>query len=333
MITSDRLSEAGAALRWWILLSGDRQLVTVGLLVGGYVLVGPIGHGLLPGHAHTDQADATIPLLTTMLSGTFLIFSIVVSVNSLFVSGEQSPLDQQFGRIQSVVEFRRQLEEVVETDHVPADPARLVRIVSGEILGRAQRLEDEVHTVDAEVRGNVSAYVDSLSEETGRMNAALVDADSAVDITVAMMNYNHDRQINDLRRLRAEHADHLSEQAEEAIDELLRLLQYFAAARQYFKTLYTKTEFASLSRWLVLVSLPSVAVVATYLHYVSLVPESHLAVAAVEAVAFAPFLLVASYVLRVTTVSRRTWAAGQFAATDVSGGEIEGIERDGSELD
>ena len=76
------------------------------------------------------------------------------------------------------------------------------------------------------------------------------------------------------------------------------------------------------------VSLPSVAVVATYLHYVSLVPESHLVVAAVEAVAFAPFLLVASYVLRVTTVSRRTWAAGQFAASDVSGGEIQGIERE-----
>lgn len=328
MNVGDRLARVSARLRWWVLLSGDRRLVTLASLVVGYVLVGPIGHGVLPGGAHTDQADATVPLLTTMLSGTFLIFSIVVSVNSLFVSGEQSPLDQQFGRIQSVVEFRRQLETVVETDHVPADPSRLVRTVSGEILARAQRLEDEVHTVDTEVRGNVSAYVESLSAETGRMNAALEDADSTVAVTIAMMNYNHDRQINDLRRLRAEHSDHLSEAADEAIDELLRLLQYFAAARQYFKTLYTKTEFASLSRWLVLVSLPSVAVVATYLHYVSLVPESHLVVAAVEAVAFAPFLLVASYVLRVTTVSRRTWAAGQFAATDVSGGEIDGIERE-----
>jgi hypothetical protein len=328
MNAGDRLSNAAETLRWWVLLSGDRRLVTVVALLVGYVLVGPLGHGLLPGGAHTDQADATVPLLTTMLSGTFLIFSIVVSVNSLFVSGEQSPLDQQFGRIQSVVEFRRQLEEVVETDHIPADPPRLVRTVSGEILARAQRLEDEIHTVDAEVRGNVSAYVDSLSAETGHVNAALEEGDSAVDITVAMMNYNHDRQINDLRRLRAEHSDHLSDHAHETIDELLRLLQYFAAARQYFKTLYTKTEFASLSRWLVFVSLPSVAVVATYLHYVSLVPESHLVVAAVEAVAFAPFLLVASYVLRVTTVSRRTWAAGQFAASDVSGGEIQGIERE-----
>lgn len=326
MSVRSRLATLVTRLRRWVLLTGDRRLVAAAALVGGYVLVGPLGHSLLPGHAHIDQADATVPLLTTMLSGTFLIFSIVVSINSLFVSGEQSPLDQQFGRIQSVVEYRRQLESVVETDHIPAEPTSLVRTVSGDILRRAQRLEDELVTTDVGARENVSTYVSSLGEETGRMNEELVGADSAVEVTVAMMDYNHDRQINDLRRLRADHSEQLSDTAEEAIDELLRLLQYFAAARQYFKTLYTKTEFASLSRWLVFVSLPSVAIVATYLHYVSLVPETHLVVAAVEGAAFAPFLLVGSYVLRVTTVSRRTWAAGQFAVSDRPRGAIEGIE-------
>ena len=319
------LRRAANRLTRWVLLSGNRQLVTAAMLVTGYLLIAPLGHMLLPGHRHLEKADATVPLLTTMLSGTFLIFSIVVSVNSLFVSGEQNPLDQQFGRVQSVVEFRRQLEALVETDHVPAAPDALVRTVSGDILRRAQQLEDEL-VASPDVRANVSHYVSSLGAETGRMNRKLTGASSAVDVTVAMMDYNHDRQINDLRRLRADHSDQLSDTADETIDELLRLLQYFAAARQYFKTLYTKTEFAALSRWLVVVSIPSVAVTATYLHYVGLFPEDHVVVAAIEAIAFAPFLLVASYVLRVTAVSRQTWAAGQFAVTDASGGAIDGIE-------
>jgi hypothetical protein len=321
------LNVVGRARRW-VLLTGDRHHVTAVLLVLGYVLVAPVGHETLPHGHHLGAQDATVPLLNTMLSGTFLIFSIVVSINSLFVSGEQSPLDQQFGRVQSVVQFRRQLEDVTDAEHVPADPGPLVRTLSGEILERAQRLEDELVTAEIDVRENVSAYVDDLAAETGRMNGELDGASSPLSVTVAMMNYNHDRQINDLRRIRAEHADALSTDAEEAIDELLRLLQYFAAARQYFKTLYTKSEFASLSRWLVLTSVPAVAITATFLHYLAWAPDSHLLVAGIEAISFAPFLLVASYILRVTTVSRQTWAAGQFAVTEASEGAIEGIERE-----
>lgn len=323
-----QLRDGIARLRRWILLTGDRRLVTAALLVVGYLLVAPGGHALLPHGPQFGERDATVPLLNTMLSGTFLIFSIVVSINSLFVSGEQSPLDQQFGRVQSVVEFRRQLEDVVDVDHVPASPAPLVRTLSGEILTRAQRLEAELDGVDATARENVAAYVDELADETGRMNDELDGVDSPLEVTVAMMDYNHDRQINDLRRLRADHAADLSPTAETAIDDLLRLLQYFAAGRQYFKTLYIKSEFASLSRWLVVVSVPAVAVTATFLHYLAWAPDSHLLVAGIEAISFAPFLLVASYVLRVTEVSRRTWAAGQFVVTDGSQGAIEGIERE-----
>lgn len=317
-----------AAASRWFFLTGDRRAVAAVLLVGGYILVGPVGHAVLPGANHFTDQQTTLPLINTMLAGTFFLFSIVISVNSLFVSGEQNPLDQQFGRIQSVVEFRRQLEQVVEADHVPADPVRLIRLVSGDILRRAQELEDELATSDVDVRENVGSYVESLAAETGEMNDELRDASSTLAVTIATMDYNHDRQINDLRRLRADHSDALSERADQRIDELLRLLQYFAAARQYFKTLYTRTEFADLSMRLVLVSLPAVAITASFLHYLSRLPENHLLITGVEAVAFAPFLLVASYVVRVATVSRRTQAAGQFAVTEGPRGAIEGIRRE-----
>jgi uncharacterized membrane protein len=49
--------------------------------------------------------------VSTLLSGTFLVFSIVVSVSTLVVSQQQDPLAQQFGRIQSVVTFRRQRKD------------------------------------------------------------------------------------------------------------------------------------------------------------------------------------------------------------------------------
>ena len=314
-----------ARLWEWLALSGDRRVVTGLLLVVGFAQTVAIGLAVaVPRSAGLATENTAIPLASALLSGTLLLFSIVVSVNSLYVSQQQNPLGQQFDRIQGILEFRRRLEDVMGVDHVPAQPEQLLRLLSGEILERAQYVEDEIHTADIEFQRDFDAYVDSLAAETSDMNRSLGEATDTLGVLLAMMDYNHDRQINDLRRFQAEYGDQLDDGVGERIDEMLRLLQSFAAAREYFKTIYTRREFARLSRDLTLTTVPTVAVVATFLHFLTELPDVDVLTTVVIAVAFAPFLLVSTYILRVAVISKRTQAAGQFVAGD-RGGAIRGI--------
>ncbi|MFB6119503.1 MAG: hypothetical protein ABEJ68_00115 [Halobacteriaceae archaeon] len=320
------LRTRGRRLYRWVTLDGDRETVAGVALLGGFLLVGVGGHLVEFSVADpTGHDETTVPLIGALLSGNFLLFSIVVSVNSLFVTQEEAALGQKLGRVQSIVEYRRHLEDILDVKHVPAEPSGLVRLLSAEILGRAQRLDSDLRTSEFDLRADLDRYLHSLGAETGEMNRQLRDATANADIVMAMMDYNHDRQINDLRRLQTAHEDSLPETADEAIGDLLQLLQYFATARSYFKSLYIRQEFANLSRNLVFTSLGAVATTASFMHFLGVIPTSHLLVASVEAVALAPFILVGSYVLRVAAVSRRTQAAGQFVVSDSATGDIEGF--------
>ncbi|MFB6302351.1 MAG: hypothetical protein ABEH78_05770 [Haloferacaceae archaeon] len=321
-----RVRGLAGRLHRWLLLDGDRVVVAATVLFAGFVLIGVVGHVVASAlSAGGPPSHTTVPLVGALLSGNFLLFSIVVSVNSLFVTQEESALGKELGRIRSVVEYRQGIEEVLDRDHVPAKPTRAVRLLSAEILALAQRLETDLHAADVDLRADFDRYLASLAEETGEMNRQLSDAASNADLVVAMMDYNHDRQINGLRRLRSTHGEALPDGADAAVDDLLQLLQYFATARSYFKSLYIRREFAHLSRNLVFTSVVSVATTASFMHFLDVLPTSHLLVATVEAVALAPFVLVGSYVLRVAAISRRTQAAGQCVVSDSATGDIEGI--------
>lgn len=333
MVVGEGLEESerspGAVLDavWsWLTLTGDRRAVTALLVFVGFVIAGPVGHALLgPEGTHLTSQPTAIPLVSALLSGNFLLFSIVVSVNSLYVSQEQSTLGGQYGQVQSIVEFRRSLEDVVDVEHVPAEAEGLVRMVSGDILTRAQQLQRRISWSDYELQEDVDAYVESLADETGEMNDRLQDATDSVQVMLAVMDYNHDRQINDLRHIRTEYSDDLDDDVDDQIGAMLRLLQYFATARGYFKTLYVRREFARLSSNLVFVSVPAIAVLALFLHHLNRLPDNDILTVGVEAIALAPFILVASYVVRVSLISQRTQTAGQFLVSERDRGDIRGI--------
>lgn len=314
-------------LWWWLAFDGDRRIVTVTVLGFGFLVITSVSQLVGPPSVPALAEQHTMSLVSTLLSGTFFLFSIVVSVNTLYVSQQQNPLNQQLDRIQSIIEFRRKLESGMDEDHVPAEPDAFLQLLTANILERAQHLENTLRTADLELREDLDAYVTQLAEETGEMNADLDEATTTLDLVLATRDYNHDRQINDLRRLRSEYSEQLTDETDELIDEMLRLLQHFAAAREYFMTLYTRREFARLSRDLVLTAVPTAAVVASFMHFSNDLPESSVLIAGVEAIAFVPFVLVASYVLRVAVTSTHTQIGGQFVAESPAG-DIEGIPRE-----
>jgi hypothetical protein len=328
----ERVAVGWERLSRWVLLEGDRRAVALVELAVIAVFVGPIGHLFTSDVASALDDNSTVTsTVSTLLSGNFLLVSIVVSVSSVFATQEQSPLGQQFGRVQDVVEFRRSLEDVIDHDHAPADPGQLLRLLVGDILERAQALETSLSGVDVDVRADLQSYVETLGTESGEMNERLDRSGRGDTLTLllATFDYDHDRQINDLRRIRAEHGDAIPEAADETIEEMLRLLQYLAALREYFKTQYLREAFADLSRGLVFLALPSIVVVSFTLLHLNRLPDSELLIGSIYLLSLAPFALLAAYVVRVAAVSKRTRAAGQFAVDDP--GEDDGIPWSGNE--
>jgi len=301
----------------WVVLTGDRRVVAAALLAAFAVAFGPIGHLFTIGGA--GSRDTTVPLVTTLLSGNFVLVSIVVSVNSVFVSGEQDPLGQQFGRVKDTAEFRRQLESLVEADHVPASSEGFLQLLTGDIVERGQRLQAEIPPADVDVRADLDAYLGHLGEASGDMNDRLRGVERPLEIVLATMEFDYARQVDDLHLLRAEHGDDLPEDAATTLEEMLDLLEFFAVARAYFKSLYLRREFAALSKNLVYVAVPSIGAVSFFLLHLSGLPSTHALVVAVHVVALAPFALLSAYVVRVAAVSRRTESPGLFLFGD--GGE------------
>ncbi|PSQ50861.1 hypothetical protein BRD15_00780, partial [Halobacteriales archaeon SW_6_65_15] len=118
------------------------------------------------------------------------------------------------------------------------------------------------------------------------------------------------------------YGDSLSDDEQEAIEDLVETLKIFATGREYFKSLYYKREFANLSRNLLYVSLPTIIITSYVLFAIdaNLFPEVSLFtltpllvfVSAAYTVALTPYLTLTSYVVRAMTVTLRTLASGPF---------------------
>lgn len=305
-------------LRRWLLFDGSRLVVTAVVLLAVYVLVGPVAHGVLVRVAEPIPPEETfVPLVTTFLSGDFLLVSIVVSVNSLFTSQEQAPLGQQLDRIEAVGQFRRDLEALVDEPISPAEPGRFLQLVTGAILSEAQALSDDRREdTELDLEADIDEFTARLSRQTDDVNDRLREASSSLDLVLATLGYDYSRLANGLRRLRSEHGDAFDEDESDRIERMLALLRQFVTAREYFKTLYLSREFARLSNHLLAVTLPVIVIVSFVLLHDGLVPNGHGVTTVVVVLALAPFFLLATYTVRVATVTKRTRAAGQFVVEE-----------------
>lgn len=318
----------------WFLLTGDRRVVVVTLLCSVYLALLPVGL-FAPGTVNPLLAErgSVAALLNTLLSGVILLVSIVVSVASLVVSQELSPVGRQRERIEQSREFRRQTEEVLDREVSPAEPAAFLRAITRAVLTKAQAFDDAVsgrpgghpgvdEAVEGDLQSEVDAFLETVAADTERVNRTLRSAEfGTFELLLAAMEYDYAQQLYALRRLRSRHGAQLSEEATAAVEDLMDALEYFLAAREYFKSLYYEREFATLSSDLLYVSLPAIVVVSYAILAVDLqfidgatLGISHvlLFAGAAYTVALGPFAVLTAYVLRVAAVAKKTLSAGPF---------------------
>ncbi|UPW01177.1 hypothetical protein M0R88_03510 [Halorussus gelatinilyticus] len=331
LIPGDRESPSSPHRRvvQWVLLRGKRMWVAAALLltvlsvlVGGSI-VRPLDLQTLLRDTNTVQT-----LFSALLSGSILLVSIVVSINSIVLSEEITDIETQRERIDASVRYRGQIEEFIESDVSPARPAEFLRTILKVIDRQAEGIESIAERADSdEFAEEAKIFSEEVSKEAEKAGETLSGAKfGSFKVLLAGLDYDYSWQLHVARRFKRKYGHCLGDDQQRAIDDLVETLKVFATGREYFKSLYYKREFSRLSARLLYVSLPTIV----YISYVMLVigtdlfPEVWLFWQPLKitplslfttfsyTVALAPYVVLTSYVLRAMTVTLQTLASGPF---------------------
>ncbi|MCU4798906.1 hypothetical protein OB920_00765 [Halobacteria archaeon HArc-gm2] len=309
----------------WVLIEGRRIVVTLALLCAVFLLL--LGGSLIRPVQLRDlltETDTVKTLFNTLLSGVILLVSVVVSINSIVLSQEIGDIEAQEERTSASLEFRRRIEESIESDVTPARPGEFVRVVLYTILHKTNELQGvAADTANDEFQQQVEDLGEKISNDVERARNILGEAKyGTFRVLLAGLNYDYAGQLHAVRYLKRSHGADLTDEEVDALDDLVDSLVFFTTGREYFKSLYYKRELAQLSSRLLYVSLPVIVFISYVLLAVDAkrfpdtwvlgLPPLFLFISLAYSIALAPYVVLTSYVLRASTVSLRTLAAGPF---------------------
>ncbi len=308
--------------RLWLLLRLNRWAFTGVILLAVFVvLVAASGLELTPLREIVESQDGIEFLFSAFIGAIITGTSIVVTINQLVLSQELGAVGQQRGRMQEAMGFRRDVESTIEEDASPPEPAALRTRRRSPRTGERTGVRDGRRTR----RGASEKVAEYVEETTGNAESVKSDLRDAqfgtFDVIWNALNFNYSRKIYDARKIRADHSDSLSDEANEKVDHVIDTLQLFGPAREHFKTLYFQWELINLSRALLYISVPALTVMALLIMYVdgSALPGTTLGVdnlvwvtSAGFVVGISPFVVFIVYILRIATVAKRTLAMGPF---------------------
>jgi len=296
----------------WVVLTGDRLLVSLlGLvpLAATFALV--VGSGLAPLREETP----ILFLLFALIGANFTLIAIVTSLSQFVLGRRMESPGEVRGKIRETISYREDVGETIGRSLMPVTPdafflflyrnvcAELVELERLSAQGRTRRAREELEALVADLRDHTDYVVDLLGRpESGLKHALFTSLTADYEYTVHRTWY-----------LRTEHADEFTDRVADPLDRLTETLKHIEVASRMFRTVFIESEVAELSRYLLYVGLPVqlAAVVAMLLYTVPgsapLTPRLlSVLVPVVLTAGFAPFLVLTSYVVRLTVVARRT---------------------------
>ncbi len=324
---SDTLRERAGTnrLKLWVLLDADRRLVAglpLALIFVVLVVLGAVDPAPLRAAANSKDPIETLfqALTTAIITGVTL----VVSLNQLVLSQELGPLGDQRERMSGTIEFRRDVADALDLPATPPEPSAFLRSLVDSVGDRARRVGELMEDcADEEARERVSAYADSLTTNADAVTDTLEDEQfGTFNVLSAALNFNYSWKIYEGQRIEGEYESVLSDEALDALDDVIRVLRFFGPAREHIKTLYFQWELVNLSRSILLSAVPALAVsigCVLYLDNPASLTGTFLGidvliwvVVAATAVSLVPFMILFAYVLRIATVAKRTLSIGPF---------------------
>lgn len=308
-------------VKLWFLLGADRWVVAAISLAAVFVTLVVVGVlDAVPLREALENRDPVETLFQALVTAIITGVTLVITISQLVLSQELGSVGDQRERMEEAMEFQNSVEEVLDTEVSPPDPASFMQALIDETRARAERLTELADGKDEGSDSHLDGYVEGLRRNAEEVSDELDDAYfGSFDVVFALLDYNYSWKINEARRLRNQYED---TDVVEGLDDLIKSLELFAPAREHIKTLYFQWELINLSRAMVYSSIPALVVTASYVLYLGnsdFIPGSTLyvdnlvlLVSLGVIVALLPFALLLSYVLRITTVAKRTLAIGPF---------------------
>uniref|UniRef100_A0A8A2VKV1 Uncharacterized protein n=1 Tax=Haloterrigena alkaliphila TaxID=2816475 RepID=A0A8A2VKV1_9EURY len=316
----ERIDSRYESLRLKFLLNLNRYVLTAGLALGLFsALIGMSTLGELSLREMMGSTGLVRPTFQTMLLSITTSVTLVVTIGQLVLSQELGPLGDQRERMDGELSFREAVEEFLDTAS-PPEPNAFLRILIKLSSDKAERLGDVVASSDDELQEDVKQFSENLVANAELVNEQLRDVQfGSFAIMQASLDYNYSWHMYELRRIRKEHADTLTDEQRKAIDELHAVLRLFAPLREHIKSLYFEADLVNLSRQILVIGLPALAIAAGMGFFADpgMFPGTTLGIDNVTWVvsgAFTitalPLLLLAAYIFRLTTLAKRTLSIG-----------------------
>jgi hypothetical protein len=305
--------------RWtdWVLLDGDRRLVTGIAAVVIFMFFTVITTSAL---APLATVQPLLYVFGGLISGNLTVITVVVSINQLLLSREFKSPPELRSQIDGVIDYRADVEEAAGRV-APVDPLGFLRLLFENTRREAQRLGGLATTETGDERGAaIDEVVAEITEQADRVDSLLKRSETPTfDVLSVTLTTNYATDINRLRRIKSGGDEQPPAQVDEAIDTLVHQLQHIDIARQYFKSVYLQEELAQLSRALFYVGLPSVTLVAVGLLLMTAPADAIVSgpvlavfVATVVTIGLLPITVLFAYILRIATVTQRTAATLPF---------------------
>lgn len=314
--TNSRYTKA----REWVLLTGNRAVLAGAILLLVAVL---LTASLLTGVAGVQNSDPITRTFSALIGGNLTLITIIISINQLILAREFATPDELEDRIDEMLAYRREAEQLAATRTSPITPDEFLDFLSHSMAGHAQTLrESAAETDDASLRTAIKSYADRLIDQSEQTSTVLEEREhGAFDAVIVVFDIGFVEDLHTARRLRAQYADDLPTSARDGLEDIIQLLESIGVARQYFKTLYLQRELAEVSRLLFYVGVPAVVVslLANWFfgHQGILTDTVFQAIILLSTiVALSPLIVLFAYIVRAATIAKRTAALMPFAIRD-----------------
>jgi hypothetical protein len=325
--SSDTMREraAGDTRLLWLLLDADRWVVTA--LLSAVLFCGILAAGFLhptPVLTLLTRGDPVETLFQALITGSITAVTLVLTLNQLVLSQELGAVGDQRERMEMSMQFRADVADAADTPVSPAEPSALLRSL---VRGTAERAEAAQNAaagtaLDADLAALLSNYLgDVITNADGVTDQLEGGTFGEFEVVKAALNYNYSWKLYAGRRIREAYAEELTDEIDDALAELVELLELFGPAREHFKTLYFQWELSALSRTMLKVAIPALTVAITSLLFLDAqdfvgvtagVPDVLWLLAVTTTASVLPFTVLISYVLRIVTITKRTLAIGPF---------------------
>lgn len=305
----------------WLLLSGDRSLVA---LVITSLFFGFFSSLSILNVVPLFDLQALFYVYSGLITGNFTLITVVVSINQLLLSRELQTPGELRTQIENVIEYRRDVEGAAD-EIAPVQPLGFLRLLVEATREQAQRLGGFSRNDAVQAGGDeLASEATRLTEQMDQIDTLLRESETGtINVLLTLLRTNYAQEINQLRIIKERFEEELSPPVHDSIDEVIDRLQEIDVARQYFKAIYFQQELASLSRILLYVGLPAVAIATATLLVLTLPASEPEAIRHVDvllpvslAVGFLPLSILCSYILRTATVTNLTAATLPFTTPE-----------------